>query len=231
MTKKAEIVADLKTLLEAGARTKMGKVWEIYDELLELRQAGVSVSDIEAKLNSRGFNLKPGNLTSYMYQIKKKKNTLGAVSQNKNPKPIISAKLNKVESNVENTLTTNNALKSPAKPKPAAPAPVAVPTRKLLCGPIPEDTPLMEPLANTVPEFSQEGDLEHTAISGLILNRTQRMATITLEYTDENGEVFSETPHQKRFRLTWRTPVPTTPSATAANFTKMDMSIFGNKSS
>ena len=73
MTKKAEIVADLKTLLEAGARTKMGKVWEVYDELLELRQSGVSVSDIEAKLNSRGFNLKPGNLTSYMYQIKKKK--------------------------------------------------------------------------------------------------------------------------------------------------------------
>lgn len=73
MTKKAEIVADLKTLLEAGARTKMGKVWEVYDELLELRQSGVSVSDIEAKLNSRGFNLKPGNLTSYMHQIKKKK--------------------------------------------------------------------------------------------------------------------------------------------------------------
>ena len=88
----------------------------------------------------------------------------------------------------------------------------------------------MKPLANTVPEFSQEGDLEHTTISGLILNRTQRMTTITLEYTDENGEVFSETPLEKRYRLTWRTPVPTTPSSTFAKFTKMDMSIFGNQS-
>ena len=89
MTKKAEIVADLKTLLEAGARTKMGKVWEVYDELLELRQSGVSVSDIEAKLNSRGFNLKPGNLTSYMYQIKKKKereNTSVTIKEPKSPK-------------------------------------------------------------------------------------------------------------------------------------------------
>ena len=230
MTKKAEIVADLKTLLEAGARTKMGKIWEIYDELLELRQAGVSVSDIEAKLNSRGFNLKPGNLTSYMHQIKKKKNTLGAVSQNKKPKPIISAKLNKVESNVENTLTTNNSLKSPAKLKPAAPAPVAVPARKLRCNPIPEGTALVTPFATAGPEFSQEGDLEHPALATLILTRKERMAAITLEYTDENGEVFSETPHEKRYRLTWRTPVPTTPSSTSANFTTMNMAIFGNQS-
>ena len=67
----------------------MGKIWEIYDELLALRQSGVSVSDIEAKLNSRGFNLKPGNLTSYMYQIKKKKereNTSVTVKEPKSPK-------------------------------------------------------------------------------------------------------------------------------------------------
>lgn len=73
MAKKSEVIADLNTLLESSPRTRMGKIWEIYDELLALRQSGVSVSDIEAKLNSMGFNLQPGNLTSYMYQIKKKK--------------------------------------------------------------------------------------------------------------------------------------------------------------
>ena len=73
MAKKSEVIADLNTLLESSPRTRMGKIWEIYDELLALRRSGVSVADIEAKLNSMGFNLQPGNLTSYMYQIKKKK--------------------------------------------------------------------------------------------------------------------------------------------------------------
>ncbi len=89
MARKAEVIADLNTLLDSSPRTRMGKIWEIYDELLALRQSGVSVSDIEAKLNSRGFNLKPGNLTSYMYQIKKKKereNTSVTVKEPKSPK-------------------------------------------------------------------------------------------------------------------------------------------------
>lgn len=74
MAKKEEIVADLKKLLETDTtRSKMGRIYEVYDEIVELQLAGVSIANIEASLNARGFDLKPGNLTSYLYQIRKKK--------------------------------------------------------------------------------------------------------------------------------------------------------------
>lgn len=74
MAKKEEIVADLKHLLETDqTRTKMGRIWEIYEEIVELQQGGVSMKNIETLLNARGFALKPGNLTSYLCQIRKKK--------------------------------------------------------------------------------------------------------------------------------------------------------------
>lgn len=73
MAKKDEIVADLKDLLETdNTRSKIGRIWEIYDEIVELQKKGVSMKNIEARLNGRGFALKPGNLSSYLYQIKKK---------------------------------------------------------------------------------------------------------------------------------------------------------------
>lgn len=74
MATKEEIVADLRHLLETDqTRTKMGRIWEIYAEIVELQQGGVSMKNIEALLNARGFALKPGNLTSYLCQIRKKK--------------------------------------------------------------------------------------------------------------------------------------------------------------
>ena len=101
----------------------MGKIWEIYDELLALRQAGVSVSDIEEKLNSKGFNLQPGNLTSYMYQIKKKKEKLKLLDQ---PATFI----------LENQSAPKTKPKTGGKTKriviqnPPAPAPAAAPNTK-----------------------------------------------------------------------------------------------------
>lgn len=80
MAKKEEVIADLDNLLNTK-RSKMGRIWEIYDELVSLRQSGVRVSVIEEKLNALGFDLKPGNLTSYMHQIKKKKERLKLLDQ------------------------------------------------------------------------------------------------------------------------------------------------------
>jgi hypothetical protein len=74
MAKKEEIVADLKELLETDPnRSKVGRIWEVYDEIMELKLGGVSMKNIEERLNARGFGLKPGNLASYLYQIRKKK--------------------------------------------------------------------------------------------------------------------------------------------------------------
>lgn len=220
-----------KELAKNSKKPEIARLRDIYDDVEGAIKAGVPIAAVFNGTLELGFTMTESSFKNALHRIRKERG-LSKQRKNKVDKQHPQHSTSPVE---QNPLIINSALNPPvsmpAELKPAAPDPVAAPTRKLLCGPIPEDTPLMEPLANTVPEFSQEGDLEHTAISGLILNRTQRMATITLEYTDENGEVFSETPHQKRFRLTWRKPIPTTPSATAANFTKMDMSIFGNKSS
>lgn len=224
-----------KELAKNSKKPEIARLRDIYDDVEGAIKAGVPIAAVFNGTLELGFTMTESSFKNALHRIRKER---GLSKQRKkkvdkqHPQHLTSPVEQKPSS--EKSSIINSALNPPASMpaelKPAAPTPVAVPTRKLLCGPIPEDTPLMVPLANTVPEFSQEGDLEHTAISGLILNRIQRMTTITLEYTDENGEVFSETPHEKRFRLTWRKPIPTTPSATSANFTKMDMSIFGNQS-
>ncbi|CAM3685410.1 hypothetical protein [Polaromonas hydrogenivorans] len=74
MARKEDVVADLKSLLETDTeRSKMVQIWEVYKEIVELQQAGIRMKYIEARLNERGFALKPGNLTSYLSQIRKKK--------------------------------------------------------------------------------------------------------------------------------------------------------------
>ena len=71
------------------------------------------------------------------------------------------------------------------------------------------------------------GDLEHPCLPGVMLSLEQRMASIALEFVNtENGEVRKETPDEKRFRASWRTPLTMTPSSTSHQFTKMDMSLF-----
>jgi hypothetical protein len=88
MAKKEEIVASLKNLLETDTtRSKIGKIWEVFDEIVELQHAGVRMANIEARLNERGFDLKPGNLATYLYQIRKKKGIEKTITAKKEPKP------------------------------------------------------------------------------------------------------------------------------------------------
>lgn len=74
MAKTEDIIAGLKSLLTTDTdRSKMVQIGEVYKEIIELQQAGIRMKYIEARLNERGFDLKPGNLTSYLSQIRKKK--------------------------------------------------------------------------------------------------------------------------------------------------------------
>lgn len=74
MATREDIIAGLKSLLTTDTeRSKMVQIGEVYQEIIELQQAGVRMKYIEARLNERGFGLKPGNLTSYLSQIRKKK--------------------------------------------------------------------------------------------------------------------------------------------------------------
>ena len=223
-----EISSKLRAIAAGPKKTDTARLRDIFDDV-EYALARKTQSDVLSILHQGGFKFTEAGFRYSLAKIRRERGT-GRMTKKKvgeqHPRHSTSSVEKKPSSG--NPLIINSAASMPAKLKPATP--VAAPTRKLLCGPIPEGTPLMERLSSAKPEFSQEGDLEHPAIAGLILNRIERMATITLEYTDENGEVFSETPLEKRYRLTWRTPVPTTPSSTFAKFTKMDMSIFGNQS-
>ena len=218
-----------KELAKNSKKPEIARLRDIYDDVEGAIKAGVPIAAVFKGTLELGFTMTESSFKNALHRIRKER---GLSKQRKKKvdqqHPQHSTRPVEKKPSSGNPLIINSAASMPAKLKPATP--VAAPTRKLLCGPIPEGTPLMERLSSAKPEFSQEGDLEHPAIAGLILNRIERMATITLEYTDENGEVFSETPLEKRYRLTWRTPVPTTPSSTFAKFTKMDMSIFGNQS-
>jgi len=76
----------------------------------------------------------------------------------------------------------------------------------------------------------QDGELEHPAIPGLMLSKEQRVYGASLEYWDidgpDKGEIQTETPDQKRFRVVWRQTVPMARTRTGDSFTKMDTSIF-----
>lgn len=81
---------------------------------------------------------------------------------------------------------------------------------------------------NNVPDVVYEqGFLEHPAIPGLMLSRNERLYGTALDYIDiKTGEMRTETLEQKRFRITWRKPIPLTETRTQESFTKMDESLF-----
>jgi hypothetical protein len=71
MARKDEIIADLKEFYDSDTtRTKIGRVREIYDVIEELRDGGMSLSNILEILNKKGFELKLQTLTSYLHTIK-----------------------------------------------------------------------------------------------------------------------------------------------------------------
>ncbi len=80
MAKKEAVLAKLDEVLEADTtRTKKGRIWPLYDKIVEMKKSGMSVTNIEAHLNKLVFTngesdkLKPGSLTSYLYQIRKER--------------------------------------------------------------------------------------------------------------------------------------------------------------
>ena len=80
-----------------------------------------------------------------------------------------------------------------------------------------------------VPEaVYMDGQLEHPAIPGLMLSKSERIYGTYLEIVDKNGETRPETVHEKIFRIKWVKPIPRTETATGANFVKMDYSLFEN---
>ncbi|MFA7350661.1 MAG: hypothetical protein WC009_07860 [Methylotenera sp.] len=75
-------------------------------------------------------------------------------------------------------------------------------------------------------EVYMDGQLEHPAISGLMLSKDERIYGTYLEIVDKNGETRPETVHEKIFRIKWVKPIPRTETATGANFVKMDYELF-----
>jgi hypothetical protein len=128
---------------------------------------------------------------------------------------------------------TADAAASPAPaPAPSPSTPAARPSRtgaKKVCKLQPGVPPLKR--RDGVPDaVYQEGELEHPAIAGLMLTLEQRVYGAALEYFDaegpDEGEIKTETPDEKRFRVVWRHTVPMAQTRTAHSFTKMDTALF-----
>lgn len=89
--------------------------------------------------------------------------------------------------------------------------------------------PLKPRPADTVPpEVYEDGVMEHPAIPGLMLTLLARLYGAALEYIDVEGggEILTETPDEKRKRVTWKKPVPVTNTRTGESFTQMDTGLF-----
>lgn len=78
-----------------------------------------------------------------------------------------------------------------------------------------------------VPEaVYMDGQLEHPAIPGLMLSKSERIYGTYLEIVDKNGETRPETVHEKIFRIKWVKPIPRAETASSKNFMKMDYELF-----
>jgi len=77
-------------------------------------------------------------------------------------------------------------------------------------------------------EVYMDGQMEHPAISGLMLSKDERVYGGQLEIVDMNGETHLESVQERIFRIKWVKPIPRTETATGANFVKMDYSLFEN---
>jgi hypothetical protein len=75
--KREQLVSDLLESLRNNASwTKRGRIFEIYETIIELRTKGVSIAKIEKCLNAVCFvddNLAKGSLKTYLSRIRKEK--------------------------------------------------------------------------------------------------------------------------------------------------------------
>lgn len=108
----------------------------------------------------------------------------------------------------------------------ASPPDLKVQAENLRCQPLKADVLALARRVNVPDEVYLEGDLEHSAVPGLMLSLDQRLSSVALEFMNlDTGEIRLETPFEKRFRVSWRTPIPMTESSTSGDFTKMDPSL------
>lgn len=86
--------------------------------------------------------------------------------------------------------------------------------------------PALDRRANVPDDVYVEGDLEHPAVPGLLLSLDQRLSSVALEFVNlDSGEIRLETPFEKRFRVSWKKPIPMTITSTSGDFTRMDPSL------
>ena len=97
---------------------------------------------------------------------------------------------------------------------------------RLFCLALTDGPPKLSERTNVPSEVYESGELEHPKIPGLWLSLEERVYGAALEYSDENGEVRTETPDEKRFRVLWKLPVKVSPTMTSSSFTPVNKALF-----
>lgn len=98
------------------------------------------------------------------------------------------------------------------------------------CRPLPSGIKPLQKKPNVPAAVYEPGDMEHPAVTGVMLSLDQRLCSVALEFVDESGEIRLETSEEKRLRIFWLKPVSATPTMTSGSFTKMDETLFSKKS-
>jgi hypothetical protein len=94
------------------------------------------------------------------------------------------------------------------------------------CSPLSQGIKPLTPRPNVPAEIYQDGAVEHPAINGLMLTLAERLYGAALEFVNDDGEIHTESIHEKRFRVMWQKPVTPTPTTTSKNFTDIDRAFF-----
>jgi len=78
-----------------------------------------------------------------------------------------------------------------------------------------------------VPDYVYEkGQLEHPAITGLMLSLAERLCWDDLAFQTDDGAVRKETTRERNLRIKWKKPIPKQIGSTSENFTEIDLTLF-----
>lgn len=199
----------------------------LLPHIIRLRERGFSFPQITTVLNDSGLHLQPSAVRTYYDEMIARMIDIGQqrmneaicllseirreISGNLSASTVATVPLN--TNTIHAELWVDKDVKDHAPPR--------------FCKTIKAGVPPIQRRDTVDPAVYLTGDMEHPAIPSLILSLEQRLYGAALEYVDfEGGEIRQETPEEKRFRVTWRRPIPMTKTRTGHTFVEMDLSLF-----
>ncbi len=214
------LIEAIRSVPVSSSRPKLKTLRNLFPEIENALNSGKSIDDILSSLSTKNFNIGRAHFQSALSKIRRERGLIGK----KNKKVPVPPSLPVAAALETNTLENG----SDQTVEAVMPAPMPAP--KLRCLPIELGIHEFTRNKGISLDMYEPGDLEHTAVPGVMLSLEQRLTSATLEFiNDATGEIRKEDRMEKRFRTLWRVPIPATIFKSSVDFVVMNESLFKHR--